>query len=290
MERESVSRRKLLAGIPGTIGIAGATVGMFGSGQASAATGTDVKFGIASYSFRKFSPAKAIQMAKELNVRYLSVKDIHLPYDSTPAQIDAAKKEFEAGGIVLVGCGVVYFKEDSDSDIRSKFEYAKRAGFSMITCMPARNVLPKLEKYVKEYDIKIAVHNHGPEDPNFPTPQSALKVVKNMDPRCGLCIDIGHTSRTGTDIIGSVVEAGPRLLDMHVKDLADKSVKESQVAVGEGKLPLPQIFLQLMKMNYGGYVNLEYEIHADDPLPGMQKSFSYMRGVLAGIQATKQAT
>jgi sugar phosphate isomerase/epimerase len=156
--------------------------------------------------------------------------------------------------------------------------------------MPNRDVLPKLEKYVKEYDIKIAVHNHGPEDKNFPTPQSVLAVVKNMDPRCGLCIDIGHTARTGADVVESIAEAGPRLLDMHAKDLANMSAKESQVAVGEGKMPIPQIFLQLIKMKYDGCVNLEYEIRADDPLPGMQKSFSYMRGALAAIQTMKSST
>ena len=139
---------------------------------------------------------------------------------------------------------------------------------------------------MREYNIKIAVHNHGPEDKHFPTPQSVLAVVKNMDPRCGLCIDIGHTSRTGVDLVESIAEAGPRLLDMHAKDLADPKVKESQVPVGDGKLPIPQIFLQLIKMKYSGCVNLEYEVQADNPLPGMQKSFSYMRGVLAGIEAT----
>jgi sugar phosphate isomerase/epimerase len=152
--------------------------------------------------------------------------------------------------------------------------------------MPARNVLPKLEKYVKEYNIEIAVHNHGPEDKNFPTPQSALKIVKEMDPRSGLCIDVGHTSRTGVDVVESIAEAGPRLLHMHVKDLAEPHVKDSQVAVGEGKLPLPQIFLQLIKMKYCRSVNLEYEIHPDDPMPGMQKSFSYMRGLPASIQGS----
>jgi len=140
---------------------------------------------------------------------------------------------------------------------------------------------------VKEYDIKIAVHNHGPEDKNFPTPQSVLKIVKDLDPRCGLCIDIGHTSRTGVHIVESIAEAGPRMLDMHVKDLADPKVKESQVDVGDGKLPFPQIFMQLIKMKYSGCVNLEYEINDANPMPGMQKSFSYMRGVLAGIQGAK---
>lgn len=248
--------------------------------------GANFKLGVASYSFRKFPRAEAIRMTKELGTPYLNVKDFHLPLNSTPEQIDAAKKEFADAGIILVGCGNVSFEKDDDADIRSKFDYAKRAGFPLIVCAPTHQTLPKLEKYVREYNIKIAVHNHGPEDKNFPTPQSVLKVVKNMDPRCGLCIDIGHTARTGVDVVESIAEAGPRLLDMHAKDLANPRVKESQVPVGDGKLPFPQIFLQLIKMKYGGCVNLEYEVQPENPLPGMQKSFSYMRGVLAGIEAT----
>ena len=248
--------------------------------------GANFKLGVASYSFRKFPRAEAIRMTKELGTPYLNVKDFHLPLNSTPEQIDAAKKEFADAGIILVGCGNISFEKDDDADIRSKFDYAKRAGFPLIVCAPTHQTLPKLEKYVREYNIKIAVHNHGPEDKNFPTPQSVLKVVKNMDPRCGLCIDIGHTARTGVDVVESIAEAGPRLLDMHAKDLANPRVKESQVPVGDGKLPFPQIFLQLIKMKYGGCVNLEYEVQPENPLPGMQKSFSYMRGVLAGIEAT----
>jgi sugar phosphate isomerase/epimerase len=249
--------------------------------------GADFKLGVASYSFRKFSREQAIQMTKQLGTPYLNVKDFHLALNSTPEQIDAAKQEFAAAGIVLVGCGNVSFQKEDAADIRSKFEYAKRAGFPLIVCAPTAVTLPKLEPFVREYNIKIAVHNHGPEDKNFPTPQSVLKIVKDLDPRCGLCIDVGHTARTGADVVESIAEAGPRLLDMHVKDLAETRVKESQVAVGEGKLPIPQIFLQLIKMRYSGCVNLEYEIDAENPLPGMQKSFSYMRGVLAGIQAAK---
>jgi sugar phosphate isomerase/epimerase len=107
--------------------------------------------------------------------------------------------------------------------------------------------------------------------------------VKNMDPRMGLCLDIGHTVRTGTDVVKAVLDAGPRLLDMHVKDLADLKSRESQVIVGEGALPIPDIFRALETIHYAGYVNLEYEIDADDPLPGMKQSFAYMRGVLAGL-------
>jgi sugar phosphate isomerase/epimerase len=252
-------------------------------------SGADLKLGVASYSFRNFSREQAIEMTKQLGTPYLNIKDVHLPLSSTPEQIDAAKKEFADAGIILVGCGNISFQKDDDADIRSKFEYARRAGFPLIVCAPTAVTLPKLEKFVKEYNIKIAVHNHGPEDRNFPTPQSVLKVVRDLDPRCGLCIDIGHTARTGVDVVGSIAEAGSRLLDMHVKDLADTRAKESQVAVGEGKLPFPQIFSQLIKMKYNGCVNLEYEIHPEDPLPGMQKSFSYMRALLARMQSGTHA-
>jgi sugar phosphate isomerase/epimerase len=226
-------------------------------------------------------------MTHQLRTPYLNVKDFHLPLTSTKADIAAARAEFAAAGITVVGCGNISFSKDDDADIRSKFDYVKALGAPLIVCAPTPVTLPKLEKYVREYDIKIAVHNHGPEDKNFPTPQSVLKIVKNMDPRCGLCIDIGHTARTGEDVVESIAEAGPRLLDMHTKDLADMRVKESQVAVGDGKMPIPAIFRQLVKMNYQGCVNLEYEIEESDPLPGMQKSFAYMRGVLADIQASR---
>ena len=275
-----INRRNLIQSIA-----LGAVASRVAPAQQYHIQGANFKLGVASYSFRKFTRAQAIQMTKKLGTPYMNIKDFHLPLTSTPEQIDAAKKEFADAGIILVGCGNVSFQKDDEADIRSKFEYAKRAGFPLIVCAPTHVTLPKLEKYVREYNIKIAVHNHGPEDKYFPTPQSVLKVVKNMDPRCGLCIDIGHTARTGVDLVESIAEAGPRLLDMHAKDLADPKVKESQVAVGDGKLPIPQIFLQLIKMKYGGCVNLEYEVQPDNPMPGMQKSFSYMRGVLAGIEA-----
>ena len=249
----------------------------------------DIKLGIASYSFRNFSREQAIQMTKELGTPYLNIKDFHLKMDSTAAEIEAAKKEFADAGITLVGCGNVSFQKNDEADIRSKFDYAKAAGFPLIVCAPTAETLPKMEKFVKEYDIKIAIHNHGPEDKHFPTPQSVLAAVKNMDPRCGLCMDIGHTSRTGADIVESIEEAGPRLLDMHAKDLADPMGKESQVAVGEGKLPIGRIFEKLAYIKYNGSVNLEYEINADNPMPGMKLSFAYMRGVLNGLEAARKA-
>jgi sugar phosphate isomerase/epimerase len=223
-------------------------------------------------------------MLKQMKVKYVNIKDFHLPMNVSPEEIRAGRKEFEDAGFIIEGGGNITFSKDDEQDIRKNFEYAKLAGMPIIVCAPTHATLPKMEKYAKEYNIKIAVHNHGPEDKHFPTPQSVLDVVKNMDPRMGLCIDCGHTSRTGVDVVESIKVAGPRLHSMHVKDLADAKVKESQCDVGDGVLPIVGIFKQLHRMNYTGGVMLEYEINENDPMMGMQKSLSYMRGVMAGLK------
>ena len=244
----------------------------------------EFKLGIASYSLRKFSRAQAIAMLKQMNVKYVNIKDVHLAMNASPEEIRAGRKEFEDSGFIIEGGGNISFSKDDEQEIRKNFEYAKMAGMPIIVCAPTHATLPKMEKYAKEYNIKVAVHNHGPEDKHFPTPQSVLDVVKNMDPRMGLCIDCGHTSRTGVDVVESIKVAGPRLHSMHVKDLADAKVKESQCDVGDGVLPIVGIFKQLHRMNYTGGVMLEYEINENDPMMGMQKSLSYMRGVMAGLK------
>lgn len=268
----------------GFAGVAAALAGWSGTEAAPPQTSTDLKLGVASYSFRNFSRRLAIVWTKKLNTPYINLKDFHLPLNSTPDEIRKARDEVEKAGLIILGGGNISFQKDDESDIRAKFEYAKLAGMPLIVCGPTPVTLPRLEKYVREYDIKIAVHNHGPEDKNFPTPQSALKFVRNMDPRCGLCIDVGHTMRAGVDVVESMREAGPRLLDMHIKDLARANDKGSQVPVGDGIMPVPAIFRELHARNYQGGVMLEYEIDEFDPLPGMIKSFAYMRGVLAGLK------
>ncbi|MEO8028414.1 MAG: sugar phosphate isomerase/epimerase [Bryobacteraceae bacterium] len=250
----------------------------------------DLKLGIASYSFREFQRKTMLSMAKKLRVSYINLKDMHMPMVMKDSDRAKAVKSIQDAGFTILGGGTVDFKKDDDADFEAKFEYAKKSGMPLMVSAPSRTTLPKLEKFVKKYDIKIAVHNHGPEDKEFPTPQSVLEIVKNLDPRMGCCIDIGHTARTGTDPVAAVRDAGSRLLDMHVKDLAilqspdTKIARESQVPVGQGKMPIAAIFRELKKMNYKGGVMLEYEIHDSDPLPGMFESFSFMRGVLAGLR------
>jgi sugar phosphate isomerase/epimerase len=244
-----------------------------------------IKLGVATYSLRSFDRPHAIQMIQSLQTPWISIKDVHLSQKATAAETQAGRREFEAAGLRIMSGGNVDLKETTVDAMRPHFEYAKNAGMPMMVCAPTPDNVKIVEALVKEYDIRCALHNHGPEDKNFPTPQSVLKAVRDLDPRVGLCMDIGHSARTGVDVVQSIAEAGSRLLDMHVKDLADMAQKDSQCDVGDGKMPFPAIFKQLKKMNYQGCVNLEYEIHEKDPMPGMQRSFSYLRGVLAGLEA-----
>jgi len=258
-------------------------------GPPSADEVSPIRLGIASYTFRNFNRAQMIGFMKQLNVLALNAKDVkdHLPTDAQ--QEAAALADYAAAGIKLHAAGTIYFPKDEDADIRSKFEYCKRAGISVIVAGdPAPETLPRIEKFVKEYDIRFAIHNHGPEDKLWHSPLDVLKAVKRVDSRMGCCIDVGHTARAGTDVVQAIREAGPRLFNVHMKDLTNSQSKESQVAVGDGSMPVRKIFEALIAMRYQGFVDLEYEIHADDPMPGVISSFAYMRGVLAGLGYARQ--
>jgi sugar phosphate isomerase/epimerase len=242
-----------------------------------------VRLGLASYTFRNFTRVQLIGFMKQLNIFTLNAKDVkdHLPMD---AQEVAALNDYTAAGIKLHAAGAIYFSKDEDADIRAKFEYCKRAGIGVIVAGdPTLETLPRIEKFVREFDIRIAIHNHGPEDKLWPSPLDVLRAVKNMDPRMGCCIDVGHAVRAGTDVPQAIHEAGPRLFNVHMKDLTNSQSNESQVAVGDGIMPVRRIFEALIAAKYNGFVDLEYEVHPDDPMPGVSASFSYMRGVLAGM-------
>ena len=252
--------------------------------QPSAGKAGPIRLGLASYTFRNFNRAQLIGFMQQLNMFALNAKDVkdHLPMD--PQQEAAALSDYTDAGIKLHAAGAIYFAKDEDADIRAKFEYCKRAGIGVIVAGdPAPETLPRIEKFVKEYDIRIAIHNHGPEDKLWPSPLDVLKVVKGMDPRIGCCIDVGHTLRTGTDVVQAIHETGPRLFNVHMKDLANSESKESQVAVGEGKMPVRRMFEALIATKYQGFVDLEYEVHPDNPMPGVSASFAYMRRVLANL-------
>jgi sugar phosphate isomerase/epimerase len=280
----SISRRNLLRS--GAFAAAAYAAPALALAEPKAAAGgpSPVKLGIATYTFRNFARAQMIPWLKQIEVASINCKDVkdHLPMEA--AAETQALSDYHAGGIEPHAAGTIYFPKDEDEDIRAKFEYCQRAGIKVIVAGdPAPATLPRIEKFVKQYDIRIAIHNHGPEDKIFPSPLDVLKAVKDMDPRMGCCIDVGHSVRAGTDVVEAIHAIGPRLHNMHIKDLASFTEKESQVPVGQGKMPIREIFEALIKTKYQGWVDLEYEIHGDDPMSGVTESFAYMRGVLAGM-------
>jgi sugar phosphate isomerase/epimerase len=269
-----ISRRELMGGAAALLG--GAAAAFAGSG--------DLKLGVATYSLRKLSRAEAIEALAELQVRYIKVKEFHAKIAGPEAEWKQARRDFENAGLTILGVGNITMVKKDEGEIRRNFEYAKTLGAAAITMAPSRETLPMIEGFVKEYGIKAAIHNHGPEDRHFPAPKDALDAVKGMDKRMGLCIDAGHTTRTGADVVEwtRIALAEGRLHDFDIKDLADLMDKESQVAVGEGKMPVEALFRELMQGKYSVGVMLEYEINENDPVPGMRKSLEYMRRVLAG--------
>lgn len=239
------------------------------------------KLGLASYTLRKFDLDDTLAMTKRVGLIYICFKDFHLPMDSTPAQIRAVVAKVKEAGLILYGGGVIYMR--NQDQVHRAFDYAKAAGMKVIIGVPAPELLPLVNKKVRQFDIKVAIHNHGPGDKIYPTPASAYEKIKDLDGRIGLCNDIGHTIRAGSDPIESAKKYADRLLDVHMKDVTEATPKGRNVEVGRGVIDIPKFLKTLVEIKYSGIVSFEYEKDADDPMAGLAESVGYVRGVLAAI-------
>jgi sugar phosphate isomerase/epimerase len=256
-------------------------------GLANAAAGnTEVKMGkgniqlgVASYTLRKFPTEEALDMTVRCGVNRITFKDMHLPLDSDNETIKKTVELCKKKGVTLYGAGVVYMR--SKEDVDRAFEYAKTAGMEMIVGVPNHELLEYVEGKVKQYDIKLAIHNHGPGDKLYPSAESAYTLIKNMDKRMGLCIDIGHTKRINRDPEQDVKDFFDRVLDIHIKDVTAAEAEGKTCIIGRGVIDFPSFMKTVVDMGYKGTLALEYEAEADDPLPGMMESFGYTKGVMA---------
>ena len=267
------------------VGVSAATAAWASVGRVAAqpaARGSRLKLGVASYSMRELSLDQAIQGAKTLGITSMTFKDVHLPRTDPAEATRALSAKIKAAGITIAGGGTITLPNDP-VQIKKDFEYAKNAGFPLIFISPDPAALDTIEEMVKTYDIVVAIHNHGPEDKWWPRPQDAYAAIKSRDKRMGLCIDVGHTTRTGTNPAQACRECRDRLYDMHVKDLRVATENHSDTEVGRGVINFPELFKTLIEIGYQGQVGLEYEINAKNPLPGMIESVAYMRGVLAAL-------
>ncbi|MEY3177788.1 MAG: hypothetical protein RJB42_29 [Bacteroidota bacterium] len=235
--------------------------------------------GFAGYSFVKFNLDQSLDMMKRLQVKYLSVKDFHLPLNSSPAQMDVIKKKFADHGITPYTVGVIYMK--SKQEVDHAFAYAQAFGVSMIVGVPDENLLPYVEEKVKLTNIKMAIHNHGPEDKLYPTPKSIYDRIKKMDSRMGLCIDIGHTFRAGVLPEEAIKLYADRLFDLHIKDEAAMKPDAKTIEIGRGAINFSALIDVLRKINYKGICSVEYEKDMDAPLVGMTESVGYFKGIMS---------
>lgn len=239
------------------------------------------ELGLASYTLRKFNLDQTLAMTKRVGLKNICFKSMHLELDSTPAQIEAAVAKVKEAGLNLYGGGVISMR--NEDQVNQAFDYAKAAGMTVAIAAPSPEMLPLIEKKVQQYDIKVAIHNHGPGDKLFPIPSVAMEHIKNLDKRIGICHDIGHTKRYGADPIAETELCGDRLHDVHVKDVSDATAKGHAVEIGRGVIDIPRFIRTLVRMKYAGMVSFEYEKDADDPLAGLAESVGYIRGVMATV-------
>jgi inosose dehydratase len=243
-----------------------------------------LKVGLASYSVRKLPFDEVLAFCQEADIAYINFKDVHLPMTDSAEALAAKRQKVEAAGLTIMGGGTITLKDDP-TQLRAAFEYARRAGFPLMVAAPEPPALDKIEALIKEFGIKVAIHNHGPEDKYWKAPQDAYRQLKGRDPRFGLCMDIGHTTRAGVDPVATVDEVKDRLLDLHLKDLKVKTDEHSQTEVGKGALDLPGLLRALAKISFAGHCGLEYEIHEEAPQAGIRESLAYLRGVLDTLSA-----
>ena len=237
--------------------------------------------GLASYTFRNFDLDKTLTMTKRVGLKYICLKDMHLPLTAKPDDIAAVVAKVKAAGLTLYGGGVIGMNRQAEID--RAFDYAKAAGMTVIVASPSVAMLPAVNEKIKQTGIAVAIHNHGPTDNLFPTPASVYEKLKDMDRRFGLCIDIGHTVRVRADLIDSVRKCADRLLDIHMKDVTAPTPAGHELQVGRGIIDIPAFLRTLVQVNYQGSVSFEYENEGTDPLPGLAESVGYVRGVMAVI-------
>jgi inosose dehydratase len=280
-----VSRREFIQ----CAGVGAAALTLSGRSGAAPAGGTKtttskldcLKLGIASYTLRNMNLEQTLAVTKRLGLRYIKFKSMHLPLDSSPEKIKETLVKVKKAGIELYGGGVIYMKDEAA--VHQAFDYAQAAGMKVIVGVPVYSLLKLVEKKVKETDIRLAIHNHGPTDKLYPTPESAYEKVKDMDPRMGICIDAGHTQRAGVNPADAIRKYADRLHDMDAKDVTKAVASGRTTEIGRGVIDIPDMLQALIDVKYSGIVALEYEKNPKDPVPGCAESIGYLRGVLSVI-------
>ena len=235
------------------------------------------KLGMAGFTFVNFDLETTLKTLKRLDVHYLCIKDFHLPLNADEARIKAFHEQCASYGVTGYGVGPIYMKTEAEVD--RGFEYAKRVGVKLIVGVPNVELLPYVDKKVKEYGFNYAIHLHGPDIELYPDATDAWKHTKDLDPRIGMCLDIGHDLRNGCDPVADLKKYHTRVFDIHIKDVTDSTKAGVGIELGRGKIDFPEFIKMLRKVNYTGACSLEYEKDMKDPFLGIAESIGYFKAV-----------
>ncbi len=236
------------------------------------------RIGIASYSLRKFNVDQVIDIMHKLHLKKLSLKSMHLPLDADSATIKSTISKFKENGIIPASAGVIYMK--SEAEVENAFKYAQTAGFKIIVGVPDYDLLDYVEKHVKETDITLAIHNHGPDGMPYPSPYMAYDLVKERDKRMGLCLDVGHVVRAGFDPVEVIGKVGDRIYETHMRDESSAAKEGISCRAGDGVIDIPGVVRALNKAGFKGTFSIEYEEEADDPIAALAQTAGYLEGVM----------
>ena len=250
--------------------------------QPAPETAEKFKVGMAGYTFNKFDLDQTLEMMQKCDVKNLCIKDFHLPLNSTEKQIADFHAKLASKGVTGYAVGPIYMR--SEKEIDNAFEYAKRVGVKLIVGVPNYELLPYVDKKVKEYDMHYAIHLHGPDMPLYPDADDVWNNVKDLDPRIGMCLDVGHDTRNGKDPVKDLKKYHSRVFDIHIKDVTGASKAGYSVEIGRGIIDFPAFVKMLRKVGYTGMCSLEHERNMNDPLQGIAESIGYFRGVIATTQ------
>ncbi len=280
MSHAVASRRSFLATSALTCGSAV----LAGSGsvfnRAAAKEPLPLTLGIQMYSLRNFPIDQALDMVKALGLTRVEFYPQMLPVTDDAARIAAFKKNLADRGLTLSGYGVNGFGKNFEAS-RKVFEFAKAIGTSIILADPTPESFPNLDELVKEFDMRIAIHNHGPKH-RYNKVLDVVSAIEKYDQRIGACADLGHYLRSGERPIDVIRALEGRLYGIHLKDHAEMKEKAKGVILGKGLIDVPAVMEALVAVKFpaDGSLSLEYEENAKDPMADLKECVAAARAAL----------
>jgi len=242
-----------------------------------------LKLGIQLYSLRGYPVDQALRYAKELGFEQIELFGAMLPLDASAKQITAMKERVAELGMTISAHGVNPFGKDAAANRRT-FEFARALGIRTISADPDPETFDSLNDLVREFDIRIAIHNHGPGH-RYNKAIDVLQAIEGRDERIGACADLGHYIRSGEQATEVIRLLRGRLYGIHLKDFAEMKADAKGVVLGKGYLDVPAVFAALLNVGFpeDGALSLEYEENPQDPIADIRECVAVARQALEGL-------